>query len=65
MPPHLCLSGIVHAGALQRAVRKGEAAGFDDVHRHAEAGAQPQDGADVSGDLGLEQGDAHAGGLKA
>ena len=38
-----------------------ESHGLDQVHGRPQASAQPQDGADVAGDLGLEQGDTHPG----
>src|SRR5690606_1609147 len=52
--------GIIHARAFEGAVRKGKAAGFDDMRGHAEAGRGAQYGADVAGDIGLVQRDVHA-----
>jgi hypothetical protein len=59
MARDLGLRGIVHPGARQSAVGKGESHRFDQIDRHAETGCQSQDGADVSGDVGLVKGDAH------
>ena len=56
---HLGLRGIVHPGACQGAVGKGESHRFDQIDGHAETRRQPQDGADVSGDVGLMKCDAH------
>ncbi len=52
---------IVHAGAAEVAVGGVEAAGLDDVHRHAEAGAHADDGAGVLRDVGLEEREAGHG----
>ena len=50
---------IVHAGPAQALVVPEEAAGLDDIHRHAEAGGEAQNRAAVLRNIGLEQGKAH------
>jgi hypothetical protein len=50
---------IIHTRSRHRPIRKGEAARLDHVDRHAEACAQPQDGADIAGNLGLEEREPH------
>lgn len=59
MADHFRLSGIVHPGACQGAVGKGESHRFDEVDGHAETGREAQDGADVSGNVGLMESDTH------
>ena len=46
---------VVEAGAAQGLGREGEAGRMDDVDMDAKAGAQPQHGAGVLGNVGLEQ----------
>ncbi len=46
---------IIHAGPAHAAVVQNEPAGFDDMHRHPEAGGEAQDGAGVLGNVGLVQ----------
>ena len=48
MTAHVGDLGIVHPGPLQRLVAPREAAGLDHVDRHAQAGGEPQEGADMS-----------------
>ena len=52
----LGMLGIVERAAADGAQREGKAGRMDDVHRDAEAGAQPQHGAGVLGDIGLVEG---------
>ena len=52
---------IVHGGAADPTIIPSEAHRLDQVHRHAQASAEPQDGADVPGNLRLEESDAHTG----
>src|SRR3546814_4336237 len=52
---------IIHPRPLQRGDEKGESAGLDNMGGGPEAGGGAQDGADVSGDVGLEQGNFHKG----
>jgi hypothetical protein len=52
---------IVHAGALQVAVGEVEAGRLDDVDGDAEASGHAQDGAGISGNIGLVERDADVG----
>ena len=47
---------IIHSGAFEVAVGEREAGRMDDVDRHAETGAETQDGAGVLRDVRLEKG---------
>ena len=46
-------------GAADALVVEREAAGLDDVERHAQAGGKPDEGAEILRDVGLEEGEAH------
>jgi len=59
MAHHLGLCRIVHSGARQGAVGKGESHRFDQVDGYAKTGRKAQDGADVSGNVRLVESDAH------
>jgi hypothetical protein len=59
MPVNRRLVEIVHAGALELRVGPHESAGLDDVGGDAETGAEPQHGAGIRRDIGLEEGKAH------
>src|SRR3546814_2584795 len=52
---HIRAHRIIHPRPLQRGVGKGKSAGLDNMGGRPEAGGGAQDGADVSGDVGLEQ----------
>jgi hypothetical protein len=51
---------VIHRRSPAALVAPRKAHRLDQVDRGAEAGGKAQDGADIAGDLGLEQGDAHA-----
>ncbi len=55
----LGLCSIIHARALQRPLRKGEAAGIDNVADSVQARSCAQDRAYISGDFGLIESDIH------
>src|SRR3546814_15831629 len=56
---HRRAGDVIHAGAPQTAVVQDESAWFDDLDRHAEAGAEAEHRADVLGAVGLEQSELH------
>jgi hypothetical protein len=50
---------VIHVRALEPAVVEDESERLDQIDRHAEAGAQPDQGAGILRDIGLEKGEAH------
>src|SRR5262245_37299934 len=50
---------VVHGGAADALVVDLKAAGFDQVHGHAEAGAEANEGAEILGDVGLVERKTH------
>ena len=56
----LSLIGVVEAGAPEPGIGKKKAAGLDDIHWNAHAGAKPEHGPGVLGNIGLKQGYTHS-----
>ena len=50
---------IIHPRAPKALLREQEPTRLDDVHRHAQAGAKPDQAGGVLGDIGLVKGEAH------
>ena len=50
---------VVHPGPPHLGLSEDEATGFDDVDRHAHAGAHPEQAPGILGDIRLEKGEAH------
>jgi hypothetical protein len=53
------MAGIVHRRPALGPLTPGEAHGFDQVDPHPQTRPEPQDRADIAGDVGLVEGDAH------
>ena len=62
MPRNLDVREVVKGGPPQRTICHVERGGTDDIHTHAQAGGQAQDRPGVLRDVGLIEGNAHAGG---
>src|SRR5438874_1509080 len=61
VPHQRDLLEIIHAGAAEGAIRHRKSRRFDDVRFDSEAGAQPQNGRGVRGNVGLKQRDPRGG----
>ena len=59
MAPNLAKRPIVHGRALQVAVVPGEAARLDHIERYTEAGAEPDQGAQIGWNIGFIEGETH------
>ena len=59
MARNLRLFGIIHAGALQPALRKGKSAWLDDVNGDAKTGGGAQNRADIARNLWLIERNPH------
>src|SRR6185503_8564057 len=51
---------IVHAGAAEMAIGDGKSRRFDDVGGNVHAGAKPENGPGVLGNIGLKKRDLHS-----
>src|SRR5689334_10892994 len=65
MPRELHLIEIVHAGAAKRAIARRKARWFDQMRLDAEAGGESENRSGVLRDVGLEEGNAHAGAFRS
>ena len=63
MPPVIGLGQIIETGAAQPLVVDDEAAGLDDIHGDAEAGAEAENRTAVLRNIGLVEGKTHVGGF--
>lgn len=52
---------IIHAGAFERPVGKIKTCWLDDIDTKSQTGGQPQNGAGITGNIGLVKGNAQTG----